>query len=55
MMDTKANENYVNQYWDDSILPSLAEYVSIPNKSPMFDSAWESNGYRNDAVEHMVK
>lgn len=54
-MDHHANSAYVNTLWDDSILPSLAEYVRIPNKSPMFDANWEQNGYMEDAVKHMLE
>lgn len=53
-MDTNANSDYINALWDESILPSLAEYVAIPNKSPMFDADWEANGYMEDAVKHML-
>jgi len=53
-LDTNANSEYINTLWDDSILPSLAEYVAIPNKSPMFDANWEANGYMEDAVKHML-
>jgi len=53
-LDTNANSDYINTLWDESILPSLAEYVAIPNKSPMFDADWEANGYMEDAVKHML-
>ena len=53
-MDTNANSDYINALWNESILPSLAEYVAIPNKSPMFDADWEANGYMEDAVKHML-
>ena len=54
-MDTQANHQYIDALWDDSILPSLSEYISIPNKSPMFDPDWETNGYMEDAVTLMLK
>ena len=41
--DTLANE--VNQFWDDKILPTLVEYIKIPNKSPSFDPDWEKHGH----------
>ena len=53
-MNPEENTNYVDQFWDDVILPSLTEYVRIPNKSPLFDPSWEANGYMHDAVNHMV-
>ncbi len=53
-MDPKANLEFVERYWDESILPSLIEYVRIPNKSPLFDTEWHANGYMHDAVNHMI-
>lgn len=53
-MDSTANSKFINQFWDDSILPSLAEYVRIPNKSPMFDANWEEQGFMEDAVKLML-
>lgn len=53
-MNPEKNENYITTFWDDDILPSLAEYVKIPNKSPMFDADWEANGFMEDAVRLML-
>ena len=41
---------FIDSFWDASILPSLQDYVRIPNKSPMFDPAWQENGYMDDAL-----
>ena len=49
-MDPKKTESFVNDAWDDSIVPKLCEYVQIPNKSPMFDPDWEKNGHMEKAV-----
>ena len=46
---------YVEELWDDSIVPEIAEYVRIPNKSPHFDPDWAAHGYMDDAVAHMVR
>ena len=54
MIDPIANQAFCDQYWQEAILPSLIEYVRIPNKSPMYDPEWQSNGYMLDAVGHMV-
>jgi acetylornithine deacetylase/succinyl-diaminopimelate desuccinylase-like protein len=35
----------VSQAWDDDIVTQLADYISIPAKSPMFDADWEKNGF----------
>lgn len=53
-MDQSKNQQFVDEYWNEQVMPSLTEYVSIPNKSPMFDPEWEQHGYMTDAVNHMV-
>ncbi|MGD8573936.1 MAG: peptidase M20, partial [Gammaproteobacteria bacterium] len=49
-MDSAKTRQFVEQMWDDSILPQLIDYVRIPNKSPIFDSEWQAHGYMDDAV-----
>lgn len=45
----QAQENktmeYINGMWKDSIIPTLSDYVRIPNQSPLFDSDWATNGH----------
>lgn len=41
--------------WRSSILERLSAYIRIPNKSPMFDPAWEANGHMNAAVQLMAE
>lgn len=47
--------DYVCQQWQDEILPSLCDYIKIPNKSPHFDSEWQAHGYMDQAVEHIAQ
>ena len=46
--------NAVTQFadatWQQSILPTLTEYIRIPNKSPAFDPEWERHGHMQAAV-----
>ena len=42
---------YVDGRWDASIVPTLCDYIRIPNKSPMFDPDWAANGHMQRAVE----
>ena len=35
-MNTHRIRRYVEELWDDSIVPELAEYVRNPNKSPHY-------------------
>lgn len=54
MIDNDRLRRFVDDYWDQEILESLAKYIEIPNKSPMFDPDWAKNGYMMDAVTHMM-
>ncbi len=40
----------IDQFWDESIVPALAEYIRIPAKSPHFDKDWEAGGHIEKAV-----
>ena len=53
-MDTDRLRQFVDPFWDDSILPSITEYIRIPNKSPHFDPEWVAHGYMEDAVTLMA-
>ncbi len=50
-MDTRALSDFVNETWDKSIIPTLVEYIKIPNESPAFDPEWEKNGHMDRAVD----
>jgi acetylornithine deacetylase/succinyl-diaminopimelate desuccinylase-like protein len=49
-MDTEKTAKIVNGMWDDSIIPTLCDYIRIPNKSPNFDADWENHGHMERAV-----
>jgi len=46
---------FVDQVWDDSIVPRLMEYIRIPAKSPAFDPDWEQHGYIEDALNLAIE
>ncbi len=50
-MELKKLQSRVDQTWEEEILPTLAEYIAIPNKSPMFDPEWENHGHMEKAVQ----
>jgi acetylornithine deacetylase/succinyl-diaminopimelate desuccinylase-like protein len=52
-MDTNRLKHFIETFWEDSILPSITEYIRIPNKSPAFDPQWAEHGYMEDAVTLM--
>ena len=43
------------KFWEEQIIESLSEYIRIPNKSPMFDPNWKSNGFMDDAIAHVTR
>jgi len=49
-MDNNKTATFVNDVWDESIIPEISEYIKIPNKSPSFDPDWEANGHMEQAV-----
>lgn len=50
-MDTAKLKAFVGKQWDDAVIPTLIEYIKIPNKSPAFDPDWEKNGHMAKAVK----
>ncbi len=54
MLDPQKLYDYVKQEWQQTILPSLCDYIKIPNKSPLFDQDWQAHGYMEDAVTHVA-
>src|SRR4029077_2920577 len=50
MMDDARLGKFVGRMWDDEIVPTLVEYIRIPNKSPSFDPEWEAHGHMAAAV-----
>jgi len=41
---------FVNEAWKQDILPTLIEYISIPNKSPGYDPNWREAGHMERVV-----
>jgi acetylornithine deacetylase/succinyl-diaminopimelate desuccinylase-like protein len=50
MLDIAKARKLVDQCWGDEVVPTLVEYIKIPNKSPAFDPDWAAHGYMEDAV-----
>src|SRR5579872_245774 len=49
-MNIQENKRFINELWDTSIIPTLQEYIRIPNKSPLFDANWKASGHMDKAV-----
>ncbi|MBK9030898.1 MAG: M20 family metallopeptidase [Myxococcales bacterium] len=50
-IDAGAARTQIDATFADSIVPTLVEYIGIPNKSPMFDPQWREHGHMARAVE----
>ena len=42
---------WTEELFASSIVPTLVEYIKIPNKSAMFDPDWKKNGHMDKAVD----
>lgn len=54
MFNPQALYDFVCQQWQEEILPSLCDYIKIPNKSPDFDAKWKEHGLMDQAVDHIA-
>ena len=52
-MDQQSVQKFIDEMWDDSIVPELVEYIKIPAKSPAFDPEWDRHGYIEDATQQI--
>ena len=43
--------SWVEHLFQSSIVPTLVDYIKIPNKSMMFDPEWRAHGYMDQATE----
>ena len=46
--------DFVSETWDDQIVPTLNDYIRIPNQSPHFDRDWASAGHMERAAELLL-
>ncbi|MGE3920682.1 MAG: M20/M25/M40 family metallo-hydrolase, partial [Gammaproteobacteria bacterium] len=42
---------FISNQWEEAVVPTLSEYIKIPNKSPLFDPQWSEHGFMQQAVE----
>jgi acetylornithine deacetylase/succinyl-diaminopimelate desuccinylase-like protein len=50
MLNIAEATKLVDRCWSEEIVPTLVEYIKIPNKSPAFDPNWPAHGYMDQAV-----
>ncbi|MDZ7685979.1 MAG: M20/M25/M40 family metallo-hydrolase [Gammaproteobacteria bacterium] len=53
-MKTRDLYQFIDDFYESDILPSLADYIEIPAKSPAFDEHWKANGYLDQAMRHVM-
>jgi acetylornithine deacetylase/succinyl-diaminopimelate desuccinylase-like protein len=44
-LDSVKLREFVDQKWNDEIVPALTDYIAVPAKSPMFDADWARHGF----------
>ena len=49
--DAQTTSSFVSTFWDEHIVPTITDYIRIPNKSPSFDANWEANGHMEEALQ----
>jgi acetylornithine deacetylase/succinyl-diaminopimelate desuccinylase-like protein len=49
-MNADQNRSSVETDWTSSVVPTLEQYIRIPNQSPLFDPDWKRNGHMHRAV-----
>lgn len=50
VLDITKAQSFCDEAWETGILPTMQEYITIPNKSPGFDPRWRENGHMDRAV-----
>lgn len=53
-VDSNQLKKFVDNHWDQSIIPALSQYITIPCKSPAFDKNWQEHGYLHQAVDFVA-
>jgi acetylornithine deacetylase/succinyl-diaminopimelate desuccinylase-like protein len=49
-MNESSVSDFMERIWEGDILPTLTDYIRIPNKSPAFDPKWAEHGHMDKAV-----
>jgi acetylornithine deacetylase/succinyl-diaminopimelate desuccinylase-like protein len=49
-VDKAGLQRFVDDTWNATIVPTLCDYIKIPNRSPLFDRDWAKHGHMDEAV-----
>jgi acetylornithine deacetylase/succinyl-diaminopimelate desuccinylase-like protein len=48
--DASALRRFIDRLWDEEVVPTLVDYIRIPNKSPAFDPDWAAHGHMDEVA-----
>jgi acetylornithine deacetylase/succinyl-diaminopimelate desuccinylase-like protein len=54
-MNKDTLKSFMEGIWEEEVLPTLTDYIRIPNKSPAFDPDWETRGHMDKVVAMFEK
>jgi acetylornithine deacetylase/succinyl-diaminopimelate desuccinylase-like protein len=49
-LDVAAAAAFCDRFWEEEIVPTISDYIRIPNQSPFFDPEWVESGHMERAV-----
>lgn len=50
-LDVNAASTLADRIWEQEIVPTISDYIRIPNRSPAFDAQWHEHGHMERAVQ----
>ena len=50
-MNPEDLKKHIHDFWDREIVPTIVDYIKIPNKSPSFDPDWEKHGHMDKVLD----
>lgn len=54
LLNKETTWTFIDKFWDDKVIPSLSEFVTIPCKTQTMDPDWQKNKYLQKAAELFV-
>jgi acetylornithine deacetylase/succinyl-diaminopimelate desuccinylase-like protein len=48
--EIKKTASFIDTFWEEEIVPTITDYIRIPNVSPMFDRDWAAHGHMDKAL-----
>jgi len=51
MTQPEKTTSFIDAFWEEEIVPTITDYIRIPNVSSMFDADWAANGHMEKALK----